>query len=238
MLGDNLRAVFARIEAVCKRIKRNPAEITLVCVTKGIEIEKIKEVIELGINDIGENRVQEAVEKFEKLRMANGKGRKINWHMVGHLQRNKAKYAVRIFDLIHSIDSRELAEEINRQAERINKVQDILIQVNTSGEKTKFGISPEDLFSLAEELLKLKHLNLKGLMTIAPLVENAEETRLYFRKLYELKEKLYTSGITRFPLPILSMGMSQDFEVAIEEGANMIRLGRAIFAGPELFANK
>lgn len=229
MFEGNLRLVLEKIATSCIKAKRNPEEITLVCITKGVDVEKIKEIIALGINNIGENRVQEALKKFEKLQIPVYRSGKINLHMVGHLQKNKVKYAVRIFDLIHSVDSLELAYEINKQAEKINKVQDILIQINSSGEKTKFGVKPEDLFSLANEVLKLKNLNLKGLMTIAPIVKNPEETRPYFRKVKELFDEF--NHLTNNQLTILSMGMSQDFEVAIEEGANMVRIGRAIFEG-------
>ncbi|MCM8784345.1 MAG: YggS family pyridoxal phosphate-dependent enzyme [Candidatus Omnitrophica bacterium] len=230
MLEENLREIFTKIEASCKRVKRDSKEITLVCVTKGIGLEKIREVVKLGMSDIGENRVQDALKKFNELYSADDRSQvNIRWHMVGHLQRNKAKYAVRIFDLIHSVDSFKLAEEINKEAEKINKIQNILIQVNTSGEKTKFGVNPEDLFSLAKEILKFKHLNLKGLMTIAPEVENPEDTRPYFRKLRELFDEF--NHLTNYQLTILSMGMSQDFGIAIEEGANVLRIGRAIFKG-------
>ncbi|MCM8778319.1 MAG: YggS family pyridoxal phosphate-dependent enzyme [Candidatus Omnitrophica bacterium] len=230
MLKENLAKVKAKIAEACRRVDRDPGEITLVCVTKGVEIEKIKEVVSLGIMDIGENRVQEAFKKYNELQTTGYKlTAKIRWHMVGHLQSNKAKYAVRIFDLIHSVDSFKLAEEINKQAERINKIQDILIQVNTSGEKTKFGIEPKGLFSLIGEIKKFKNLSLKGLMTIAPVVLNPEDARPYFRKLKELFDEF--NYLTNHPLTILSMGMSQDFEVAIEEGANMVRIGRAIFKG-------
>ncbi|MCM8765811.1 MAG: YggS family pyridoxal phosphate-dependent enzyme [Candidatus Omnitrophica bacterium] len=223
MLRENLAKVEERIERACRKVGRDPEEITLVCVTKGVEIEKISEIVNLGVTDIGENRVQEALKKFEQLQA----GQSIKWHMVGHLQSNKAKYAVRIFDLIHSVDSLKLAEEINRQAERINKIQEILVQVNVSGEKTKFGIKPEDLFSLGEEILKFKNLRLRGLMTIAPIVESPEDARFCFRKLRELRDEF--NYLTNYQLTILSMGMSQDFEVAIEEGANMVRIGTAIF---------
>jgi len=227
MLWENLERLKKRIEDACQRSGRSFNEITLVCVTKNVDIEKIKEVIKLGIKDIGENRVQEAVKKFEELRIANCE--KVRWHMVGHLQRNKAKYAVRIFDLIHSVDSLDLALELNKQAEKVNRVQDILIQVNVSGEETKFGINPENLLSLVKEILNLKNLNLKGLMTIAPIVKNPEDARPHFRTLRELKDKINAELILNPPLSVLSMGMSQDFEVAIEEGATMIRIGTAIF---------
>lgn len=242
MLSDNLEKVKARIQAACKRVGRNPDEITLVCVTKGVGVEKIREIIGLGILDIGENRIQEARLKYDLLA---GIERRVRWHLVGHLQKNKAKYAVRIFDLIHSVDSWELACVINREAAKIGKPQAILIEVNISGETTKFGLKPQDTLPLTREILNLGNLKLSGLMTIAPIVDNPEKARPYFRMLRELRDKinqqLTTSPSTwlgashppldlaRGKLSALSMGMSQDFEVAIEEGANLVRIGRAIF---------
>ena len=204
-------------------IKRGIAEaISIVAVSKGRSIEEIKEAVASGITDIGENKVQEAMRKYYELR-------NINRHLVGHLQANKAKDAVEIFDLIQSVDSLRLVEEIDKQACRIKKTQDILIQVNTSGEKTKFGLKPDDTIGVIEESLKFKNINIKGLMTIAPLVDNPEKARPYFRLLRELRDKINALHITHNRLHILSMGMTDDFKIAITEGSNMVRLGRAIF---------
>ncbi len=216
MIKENIESVRQRIEQVCARIKADPDKITLVCVTKGRPIPQILEAVSLGLKNIGENRVQEALEKHNQI---SG----VTWHMIGHLQSNKAKEAVGIFDLIHSVDSVSLAQEINKQALKINKVQNVLLEVKTSGEATKFGFSVQDLTESYAEIKKLENVMVKGLMTIAPVVNSAEDARPYFSKLRQLRDKLN-------PEWLLSMGMTDDFEVAIEEGANIIRLGRAIFA--------
>jgi hypothetical protein len=215
MLKDNLERVRGRIAEACAKIKVNPDKITLVCVTKGREIAQIQEAAGLGLKDIGENRVQEALEKYKLIAG-------LKWHMVGHLQSNKVRDALEIFDLIHSVDSVNLAQEINRQAARINKIQDVFLEVKTSPELRKFGFKPEVLAAACEEIMKFENVKIKGLMTIAPLADDARETRPYFSKLRQLRDKLNPSWL-------LSMGMTGDFEVAIEEGADIIRLGRAIF---------
>lgn len=231
MPGSNLDKVRARIREAAKRAGRNPDEVILVCVTKGIDAEKIKEIINLGVLDIGENRVQEARKKYSLLtQIANRTPlTEIHWHLIGHLQSNKARDAARLFNLIHSIDSLGLAQVINRGAAKIGKTQEILIEVNTSGESTKFGIKPENTITLVQEILKLTNVKLMGLMTIAPIVDNPEKARPYFRMIRELRNKIYDLRVTDYELPVLSMGMSQDFEIAIEEGATMVRIGTAIF---------
>jgi len=215
MIKENILKIKERIAATCAKIKADPEKITLVCVTKGRPVEQILEAVNLGFRYLGENRVQETRDKYKQVSGAE-------WHMVGHLQLNKVKDALRIFDLIHSVDSIDLAQEINKQAVKINKIQEILLEVKTSQEATKFGFKPIELFDVSGEVLKLKNLRVKGLMTIAPVVHSAEEARPYFYKLRQLRDKLN-------PYWLLSMGMSDDFEVAIEEGADIIRLGRAIF---------
>jgi len=236
MIKDNIAGIKERISKVCSRINKGPGEITVVAVSKGRTLEQIKKVIEAGITDIGENKVQEALLKHKELSAmaepACPAGRRqagvgfhlsaVSWHMVGHLQTNKVKDAVKIFDLIHSLDSLHLASEIDKQAARINKIQDVLVEVNTSDEATKFGIKPEGLPGLVKLVLRLKNIRLLGLMTIAPIADTQEKARPYFRMLSELRDKINE-------LSVLSMGMSDDFEVAIEEGANMLRIGRAIF---------
>ncbi|MDD5120647.1 MAG: YggS family pyridoxal phosphate-dependent enzyme [Candidatus Omnitrophica bacterium] len=217
MIKENIERVRQRISAVCARINVCPHKISIVCVTKGRTLEQIAQVIGLGYKDIGENRVQEASEKHKQIFGAK-------WHMIGHLQSNKTKEAVRIFDLIHSVDSVGLAREINRQAIKINKTQDVILEVKTSEEKTKFGFVPVELQDAAIEICKLSNLSVKGLMTIAPLMENSQETRKYFSLVRKLRDRLN-------PRWLLSMGMSDDFEIAIEEGADIIRLGRVIFEG-------
>lgn len=211
-----------------QKSNRNPDDITLVCVTKGRPLEEIKEALTCGITDIGENKVQEALSKYSALQPMTIDQRPIKWHLVGHLQTNKAKDAVRMFDLIHSVDSLKLAGEIDKQAAKINKVQDILIEVNTSGEASKYGVAaigdglkPSPTIELVKEIVNLNNIRLCGLMTMAPVVGDKEEARPYFRKLRQLQEEV--------KLNTLSMGMSGDYEIAIEEGATMVRIGTAIF---------
>jgi PLP dependent protein len=228
-IKGNLLKVKERIFLVCSKINRDPNSITIVCVTKGRAPQEMKEAVEAGITDIGENRVREAIIKYNELSAIRYPLSAIQWHMIGHLQTNKVKEAVNLFGLIQSVDSLRLAQEIDRHAASINKLQDILIEVKTSPEETKFGIKPDEVAEVIEEAAKFKNINIKGFMTIAPIVDNPEETRPYFRVLRELRDQIYRLPITDYRLPILSMGMTDDFEVAIEEGSNMVRTGRAIF---------
>jgi len=230
MIKENILKIRKRIALVCSRVNLEAGLITIVAVSKGRTPEQIKEVIDSGINDIGENKIQEALVKYNEITNKRINGPRINWHMVGHLQTNKAKEAVRIFGLIHSVDSLHLAEEIDRQAGKINKIQDILIEVKTSPEPSKFGLKPDEIFEVIKGIAGLKNINLKGLMTIAPVLANPEETRPYFRKLRELRERINETMKQRNNgFTVLSMGMTDDFQVAIEEGATMVRVGRAIF---------
>ena len=215
MIKENVKKVRQRVQEACARIKIDSAKITILCVAKGRSVQEIAEVVSLGINNIGENRVQEAVEKYKLVPGAH-------WQMVGHLQSNKIKDALEIFELIHSVDTVNLAREINKQALKINKIQDILLEVKTSPEVRKFGFKPEALDEVCGEILKFENVKIKGLMTIAPWVDEANEARPYFSKLRQLRDRLN-------PEWLLSMGMSGDFEAAIEEGADIIRLGRIIF---------
>jgi pyridoxal phosphate enzyme (YggS family) len=228
-LRENISTVYGRISHAAMRAGRNPEEVKLIAVTKTVEAERVREAIDAGLRAFGENRVQEAKAKREglaRLSTADHRLPTIEWHLIGHLQRNKAKYAVRLFDLIHSVDSLGLAEELNGHAEKIGKLQDVLIEVKLSHEKSKHGISKGELTELLREVRYMKHLNLRGLMTVPPFSEDTEEVRPYFRELRELRDEAATPG---FALPELSMGMSNDFEVAIEEGATMVRIGSAIF---------
>lgn len=229
MVKENILKIRQRIASVCSKINRDPDSITIVAASKGRDPQQIKEAIEAGIIDIGENRIQEALEKYK----ATGAARyaqRIKWHMIGHLQTNKVKEALNLFSLIQSVDSLRLAREIDKHAVRVNKIQDILVEVNISGEPTKFGLKPDAATGVIKEMAGLKNINIKGLMTIAPLVDNPEKARPYFRHLRELRDELNARLMTHDALRILSMGMSDDFEAAIEEGSNMIRLGRVIFA--------
>lgn len=224
-IAENIKVVRERIEAAARRVGRGPEEIKLVAVSKTVDADRIKEAVLTGITILGENRVQEAEEKVmsDELRVTVSK---VEWHLVGHLQTNKAKAAVRLFNLIHSIDSIRLAEEVNKQAEKTDKVQRILVQLKLSEEETKYGVSEEDLISLLKGIKDLNNLKLEGLMTIPPFFEDPEMTRPYFKRLREIRDKVEEAG---FKLPELSMGMSNDLEVAIEEGATMVRIGTAIF---------
>ncbi|MBU0709744.1 MAG: YggS family pyridoxal phosphate-dependent enzyme [Candidatus Omnitrophica bacterium] len=228
MLKANLCGIRERIASVCSKINREPESITIVAVCKNRTVEEIREAIAVGITDIGENKVQEAIAKYNKLSAVSCQLSASKWHMVGHLQSNKVKQAVKIFDLIHSVDSLKLAEGINRQAESFAKVQDILLEVNTSGEASKYGLRPQETIGVIKGLAGFKNLNIKGLMTIAPIVDNPEDARPYFKSLRELRDKINNLRLITYDLQ-LSMGMSDDFEAAIEEGADIVRLGRAIF---------
>ncbi len=232
-ISENLNSVLERIENSAKKTNRKKEDIKLVVVTKNVSIEDIKKVIEIGIKDIGENRVQEAEKKYSSLiTLHSSLFTNIKRHMIGHLQTNKVKKALQIFDLIQSVDSIHLAEEIDKQAKKINKVQDCLIEVKVSPEETKYGCLPEKLKELVEKILELKNINLCGLMAMAPFSENPEYARPYFHSAKELFDRFYSFFLHPNPYsltPILSMGMSNDFEVAIEEGANMVRIGTAIF---------
>jgi hypothetical protein len=198
---------------------------TLVAVTKTVEVDRIEEAIASGANIIGESRVQEAKEKYGKL------GNRVIWHLVGHLQSNKAKDAIRIFDLIHSVDTAELAREIDKQARKVGKIQKILVEMNISGEQSKYGLSPEQLIPFLKDISGFPNIRVKGLMTMAPFYENPEYCRPWFRKLKNVMEEVKAENIENVEMVYVSMGMSNDFEVAIEEGSNMVRIGRAIF-GP------
>jgi pyridoxal phosphate enzyme (YggS family) len=227
-VAENILEVKRRVSLACSGAKRDPALIVIVAVSKGRTVEQLKQALEGGLTDIAENRVQEAGLKFNAL-VASQYVIRPKWHMVGHLQTNKAKDAVRIFDLIHSVDSLRLAEEINKQAALIDKIQDILIEVKTSPEAAKSGVKPDEALGLVKNISGLRNINFKGLMTIAPVVSTPEQARPYFRMLRELKDKIYQSLTPDHQPLILSMGMTDDFEAAIEEGSTMLRLGRVIF---------
>ncbi len=221
-IADRLKAVEERIARAAVRAGRDPAEVTLVAVSKTVDTSRIREAVEAGVKDLGENRAQEARTKIMEL------GKIARWHMIGHLQKNKAKYVAEFFDMLHSLDSVALLDILCNRLERLGKEGfPVLIEVKLSPEETKHGCSPKELFPLAKEADSRPQVNLCGLMTIAPYAENPEDARPYFKRLRELKAELEQS-LGR-ELPHLSMGMSGDFEVAIEEGATMVRVGTAIF---------
>ena len=227
-LRERIAALQQRIANACQRCGRDPAAVTLVAVTKGVDAPTVREGIALGLNNLGENRVQEARSKREALGAGNGE-RGARWHLIGHLQRNKAKEAVELFAVVHSLDTTALAEALERHAAAADKEVEVFIQVNVSGEATKFGCAPGDTQALAKTVMQLPHLRLRGLMTIAPFADDPETVRPVFRQLRGLRDEV-TSPLHLPPSTFcLSMGMSHDFEVAIEEGADVIRVGTAIF---------
>jgi pyridoxal phosphate enzyme (YggS family) len=223
IIKNNLEIINEKIKKAALKVNRNPQEIKLVAVTKTATIEQIKEAISAGVKIIGENKVQEAKEKYQILTAD------IKWHLVGHLQTNKVKYAIEIFDFIHSVDSIKLAKEIDRRSLQFGMITNALVEVNVSGEETKYGIKPEEVEPFLKEISEFSRIKVRGLMTIAPIVEDKEKVRPYFRKLRELSEEIKSKKIKNVKMDYLSMGMSEDFEVAIEEGANMVRIGRGIF---------
>lgn len=223
MLKENLANVEKNIEQACKNAGRSRDEVTMIAVSKTKPVEMLQEIYDENIRDFGENKVQELCSKMEQLPSD------IRWHMIGHLQRNKVKYIVGKVELIHSVDTYRLAEEINIQAKKQNVIVPILVEVNIAHEESKFGISAEDAILLVEEISKLENIRIKGLMTIAPYVENPEDNRLYFRKIKQLSVDITNKNIDNVFMEILSMGMTGDYMVAIEEGATMVRVGTGIF---------
>jgi len=218
IISDNLRDVTERIHGSARKAGRRGEDITLVAVTKTRSVEEIREAVAAGVTDIGENYVQEAEAKYIRI------GDAVRWHMIGHLQRNKARPAVELFDAVQSVDSEILAAEIGRRATAAGKTIDILMEIHISGEEAKFGVEPESALDLAERIAQVSGVRLCGLMGMPPFMEDPEDTRPYFRRLRELWEKLPNEQRLH-----LSMGMTHDFEVAIEEGSNMVRIGTAIF---------
>lgn len=223
MLKENLANVEQNIMDACKRAGREREEVTLIAVSKTKPVSMLEEIYNENIRDFGENKVQEMCDKMDKLPSD------IKWHMIGHLQRNKVKYIVDRVSLIHSVDTYRLAEEINIQAKKKNIIVPILVEVNIAGEESKFGTTAEDAILLVEEISKLENVRIKGLMTIAPYVVDAEENRLYFRKIKQLSVDITNKNIDNVSMEILSMGMTGDYAVAIEEGATMVRVGTGIF---------
>jgi len=221
-IKNNFFNIQQRIKAACARCGRNTSDVKTVVVTKTVQVPAIQEVIEAGATIIGENRIQDAWSKYEQI------GPQVSWHLIGHLQTNKVKKAVQIFDVIESVDSLHLAEEIDKRAKEAGKLMDIFVQVNTSGEKSKFGLHPEDVESIVNQITLLKNIRITGLMTIGAFLPDPEKVRPCFRQLYTLREDINNKNKT-LNIAHLSMGMTNDFEVAIEEGATLIRTGRAVF---------
>ena len=223
MIRENIIAIEEKIQSTCNLSCRKREDVKLIAVSKTKPIEMLQQAYDCGCRDFGENKVQELVDKYDKM------PKDIRWHMIGHLQRNKVKYIVDKVYLIHSVDSLRLAEEISKEAVKKNVTVSILIEINVAEETSKFGTTAKEAVSLVEEIAKLPNITVKGLMTIAPFVENAGNNRMIFRTLKELSVDIAGKNIDNVSMNILSMGMTNDYEVAIEEGATHIRVGTAIF---------
>lgn len=222
-IKENLADINRKIEEIAGKRGISPEDITLVGVTKTVDEERVNEAIELGLTDIGENRVQEIERKYDNI------NENVNWHMIGHLQSNKVRFIIDKVKLIHSLDRKSLAQEIQKRAEQHDIIANVLIQVNVSEEETKFGLKVEETMPFIESILKYKNIKIKGLMTMAPHTDNSEEVRSVFRQLRELSERIKEKNYEGVDMKYLSMGMTNDYEIALEEGANIIRIGRKIF---------
>jgi PLP dependent protein len=222
-VADNIRNIREAMARAARRSGRSPGAVRLMAVTKTVDDERIAEAIRAGVEIIGENYVQEAKRKIETL------GKAAEWHLIGHLQTNKAKYAVQLFAMIHSVDRLELAAELDRRARAAGRVMDVLIEVNVSGEKTKNGIPPADALPLVRAVAPLPNLAIRGLMTMPPWFDDPEEARPCFRALRELRDRITAEALPGVQMQELSMGMTGDYGVAIEEGSTIVRIGRGIF---------
>ena len=231
MIAEKYHKIRARIDAACARAGRDPSEVTLISVSKTKPAEMMKEVYDAGGRDFGENKVQEIIAKSPQL------PEDIRWHMIGHLQTNKVRQAVGKACLIHSVDSVKLAREIEKEAVRHGLIMPILLEVNVAGEESKFGFSCEEVEAAVRDISAFPHVGIQGLMTIAPFVTEAEENREIFRKLYQLFIDIKSKNIDNVTMNVLSMGMTGDFEVAVEEGATMVRVGTGIFGERQVREN-
>jgi pyridoxal phosphate enzyme (YggS family) len=232
-LSEHIKRIYGAMSHAAMRAGRDPHEVKLIAVTKKVPANAVVQALEIGLRDFGESRVQEFREKLVEMRNLLGvlpagtlKGYRPRWHLIGHLQKNKAKMAVELFDIIHSVDSEELAEMVNRSAEKINKTQRMLVQVKLSYEESKYGIEKEKIMDILRLMKGMRNVKVEGLMTIPPYFDDPQKARPYFRELREIRDSAEAKG---YHLPELSMGMSNDFEVAVEEGATMVRVGTAIF---------
>ena len=222
-IKENIKEVENIIAQECEKAGRSPSDVTLIAVSKTKPVELLKEAYAYGCRDFGENKVQELLDKYEALPSD------IRWHMIGHLQRNKVKYIVDKVYMIHSVDSLRLAEEISKEASKKNVCVNILIEVNVADEETKYGVSCEEVRQLVCDIAKLPNIRIKGLMTIAPFVDDAEENRLHFQKLKKIAVDIMQKNIDNIDMEILSMGMTGDYPVAVSEGATYVRVGTGIF---------
>ncbi|MBV1758676.1 MAG: YggS family pyridoxal phosphate-dependent enzyme [Dethiosulfatibacter sp.] len=222
-MNENVASLILEVKNVCDSCNRDSSDIRIVAVTKTVGIDVMKEAVENGLTDLGENRVQELMEKIEQF------DESITWHMIGHLQRNKVKYIIDKVSLIHSLDSERLAEEIQKQSLKRLKKTDVLIEVNVGSEDTKFGIKPEEILDFARIISKYDNIRLRGLMTVAPYVEEPENIRPLMKLMHQKFNELKSLNLKNSSIDTLSMGMSNDFKIALEEGATMIRVGSLIF---------
>ena len=223
MVAENLAQVQKNIEESCRNVNRDPGEVTLIAVSKTKPVEMLREAYDAGARVFGENKVQEIVDKYDHMPSD------VKWHMIGHLQRNKVKYIVDKVAMIHSVDSFRLAETIEKEAAKKNVTVPILIEVNVAQEESKYGLKPEEVLPFIEEIADFSHIQIKGLMTIAPYVENAEENREIFHELKKLSVDIAAKNINNVTMSVLSMGMTGDYMVAVQEGATMVRVGTGIF---------
>lgn len=223
MIQENINVVKEHIAKACSRGNRNLTEVNLIAVSKTKPVSMLQEAYDAGMRDFGENKVQEILDKYNVLPTD------IRWHMIGHLQRNKVKYIIDKVALIHSVDSLRLAEEINKEAGKHNRIMPVLLEVNIANEESKFGVSPQNLEALIREISALPNVSIKGLMTVAPFVDNPEDNREFFKLMKQLSVDIMQKNIDNVSMDILSMGMTGDYEVAVEEGSNFVRVGTGIF---------
>ena len=230
-IKQNIQIVEEKITAAAERAGRKREDVLLLAVSKTKPVEVIREAVACGLTSLGENKVQEIMEKYEPM------GDGVHWHLIGHLQTNKVKYIIDKVDMIHSVESLRLSEEINKRAAAKSLVMDVLVEVNMAEEESKFGIQPERVEEFLRQIAPLPHIRVRGLMTVAPFVENPEENRVYFRKMRELLVDMNQKKIDNINMDVLSMGMTGDYEVAIEEGATIVRVGTGIF-GERYYPNR
>ena len=223
MLYENYEKVVENVKNACARSGRNFDDVTIIAVSKTKPLSDVEELLAHGVTEFGENKVQEMVDKYEHV------SKPVHWHLIGHLQTNKVKYIVDKACMIHSIDSVHLAKEIEKEAAKKNLVVKVLLEVNIAHEESKFGINETEVYDLIDAIKDMPHIHVMGLMTIAPFVENPEDNRIYFRKMYQLSLDIKSKCIDNIDMNVLSMGMTNDYEIAVEEGATMIRVGTAIF---------
>ncbi|MCI1931076.1 MAG: YggS family pyridoxal phosphate-dependent enzyme [Clostridia bacterium] len=230
-IKENIDNVEKRIQAACDRSGRKREDVLLLAVSKTIDVPRIKEAVDCGLTSLGENKVQEIMDKYEPM------GEGIHWHLIGHLQTNKVKYIIDKVELIHSVESMKLAEKISKLAQERNLTANILLEVNVAEEESKFGIKPSECEEMVRKISVLPNICIKGLMTVAPFVENPEQNRVYFRQLRQLLVDINSKKIDNVNMDVLSMGMTNDYEIAVEEGATIVRVGTGIF-GARVYPNK